>query len=116
MDRIVVCTETDIELISQQINQDLKDEIQTLRAQLAIAREALEVYIKIDICLCTDTICNKCKASEALAKLDTKPEAVVEVRAIKLDRNGWQVHQFQGHDYRYKATLIVWPEESKPND
>lgn len=30
--------------------------------------EALALYVEIDICLCTDTVCNTCKAKQALKR------------------------------------------------
>lgn len=47
MDRIVVCTESDIDMIAKQVNQDMKDENERLKKELAELRK-LHPKVRVD--------------------------------------------------------------------
>jgi len=80
----------------------------TLQAKLAIAREALEYIARErnpNIYTCID------KADKALAQLDQKPLAVVEVNCKKNYDDQWIQTTFQGPVN--PGILIVLPKETK---
>ena len=96
-------------------------ENQTLKAQLAMASEALDHYTKHPVYWETD--CNgdpipegpSKVAIKALTQLDIKPYAVVDVDVCRYEPPGLDPHYIATQNREvapdFKGTLIVWDQE-----
>jgi len=91
-------------------------EIQTLRAQLAIAREYLKAMRIPDnvcsrSCACLDRTIEH--VNRCLAQIDLKPEVVVEVNCSKPadEADTWWADEAAPINHTHKGTLVVWPKE-----
>ena len=84
----------------------LLTENEKLKAQLAIARDALIQYKALII----NHGWNAPELDKALNQLDLTPHAVVEVRCENGHSDIWEADN-AGTNYSLKGTLIVWPEE-----
>lgn len=92
------------------VNKMLVDENQTLKAQLAMAKEALEQN-KRECKLVTPWSSLVLLTSEqALSKLSITPHAVVESSYMLNFHKQWIETDFKGDVH--KGTLIVWPKEN----
>lgn len=89
------------------------DKVNELRAQLAIAVTMLETITEEPWSIGPEVPSPAKLAMQALAKINQKPVAVVEVGCIgRPDNKGWSADEhLKGEDY-LKGTLIVWGKDT----